>query len=115
MTRCRRRAMPLACCRYGEEIRCLTRSSPCRLTGRCSFRRTNDMEGVGLRLVDLLWHPVGLNPDKVALRIDGKTRTYRALAARVEQLADHLGRAIGPGDRVGLWFHNCASWVESFL
>lgn len=70
----------------------------------------------GLRIVDLLWHGVRLFPDKPALRIDGQERTYRELGARVEALAAQLAAGgIRPGDRVGLWLHNCHSWVESFL
>jgi fatty-acyl-CoA synthase len=73
------------------------------------------MAQTGVRLVDLLWHNVRFYPDKVALRIDGDVRTYRELGNRVEKLIAHLGQFIRPGDRVGLWFHNCHAWVESFL
>lgn len=73
------------------------------------------MRDPGLRIADLLWHDVRLYPDKVALRIDGQARTFGELGARVEALIAQLGTSIRPGDRVGLWFHNCHAWVESFL
>jgi acyl-CoA synthetase (AMP-forming)/AMP-acid ligase II len=69
----------------------------------------------GLRIVDLLWQDVRQFPGKVALRIDGEARSFRELGARVQALAAELGKTIRPGDRVGLWFHNCHAWVESFL
>ncbi|MES3000750.1 MAG: class I adenylate-forming enzyme family protein [Pseudomonadota bacterium] len=68
-----------------------------------------------LRISDLLWHNVRAYPDKPALCIDGKTRTYGELARRVEIVSRELGKIVGPGDRVGLWFHNCFAWVECFL
>lgn len=73
------------------------------------------MAPAGLRLVDLLWHNVRLYPDKVAVRIDGQARTFRELGERTEALVAHLGQFIRPGDRVGLWLHNCHAWVETFL
>jgi len=73
------------------------------------------MVGAGLRVVDLLWHNRRIRPDEIALRIDDGACSWRTLAARVERLAARLARDVGPGDRVGLWFHNCTSWVESFL
>ncbi|MGE0314283.1 MAG: class I adenylate-forming enzyme family protein [Lautropia sp.] len=73
------------------------------------------MGGAGLRLVDLLWHDVAHLPDQVALSIDGRTRTWRELGRRVDQVRQLLGRSIAPGERVGLWFHNSFAWVETFL
>lgn len=68
-----------------------------------------------LRLVDLLWHDARLYPERVALRIDGTERTFAQLAARVQALAAHWSASVQPGQRIGLWFHNCHAWVESFL
>lgn len=73
------------------------------------------MSASGPRLADLLWHNLRMYPDKVALCIDGKPRTYRELAGRVEALVARLSGSLRPGDRIGLWFHNCHAWVESFL
>ena len=68
-----------------------------------------------LRLIDLLWHNVRHHPHQVALRIDGKERTFTELGARVQALAAHWATSIAPGDRIGLWLHNCHAWVECFL
>jgi fatty-acyl-CoA synthase len=69
----------------------------------------------GLRVVDLLWHDARLYPQRVALRIDGVERSFEQLAARVQALAAHWSASVRPGQRIGLWFHNCHAWVESFL
>lgn len=69
----------------------------------------------GPRLIDLLWHNVRLYPDKIALRIDGNARSFRELGRRTLELTRELGSIVQPGDRVGLWFHNCHAWVETFL
>lgn len=68
-----------------------------------------------LRIVDLLWHDARQYPDRVALRIDGAERSYAQLAARVQALAAHWSASVRPGQRIGLWFHNCHAWAESFL
>jgi fatty-acyl-CoA synthase len=68
-----------------------------------------------LRVVDLLWHDARLYPQRVALRIDGVERSFAQLAARVQALAAHWSASVRPGQRIGLWFHNCHAWVESFL
>ena len=69
----------------------------------------------GLRIVDLLWHQAAIKPDHIALNIDGETRTYAQMSARVQNFMGSLATRFKKGDRVGLWFHNCHSWVETFL
>ncbi|MSQ56620.1 MAG: hypothetical protein EXR35_03605 [Limnohabitans sp.] len=69
----------------------------------------------GLRIVDLLWHQATIQSDHIALNIDGQTRTYAQISARVQSLMGFLSARFDKGDRVGLWFHNCHSWVETFL
>ena len=73
------------------------------------------MAKTALRIADLLWHDVRQYPEKVAIRIDGRARSFRELGARVQSLVEHFAARIEPGDRVGLWLHNCHAWVESFL
>ncbi len=73
------------------------------------------MAASGLRIVDLLWHNLRQFPDRTALRIDGESRSWRQLASRVERVMAVLADTVAPGDRIGLWFHNCSSWVETFL
>jgi fatty-acyl-CoA synthase len=69
----------------------------------------------GLRIVDLLRHHAEQTPDRVALRIDGEPRSFLQLHQGVLQVAGRLQTIARPGDRVGLWFHNCFAWVECFL
>ena len=69
----------------------------------------------GLRIVDLLRHHAEQTPNRVALRIDGEARSFVQLERGVERAARRLQSIAGPGDRVGLWFHNCFAWVECFL
>lgn len=69
----------------------------------------------GLRIVDLLRHHAQQTPNRVALRIDGQPRTFLQLAQGVRRAGDRLSEVVKPGDRVGLWFHNCFAWVECFL
>lgn len=68
-----------------------------------------------LRVVDLLWHAARHHPERVAIRIDGVERSFSQLASRVQALVAHWSSTVQPGQRIGLWFHNCPSWVESFL
>jgi acyl-CoA synthetase (AMP-forming)/AMP-acid ligase II len=69
----------------------------------------------GLRIVDLLRHHAEQTPNRVALRIDGEPRSFLQLHQGVLQVAGRLQAIARPGDRVGLWFHNCFAWVECFL
>ena len=69
----------------------------------------------GLRIADLLWHQAAIQPDHIALNIDGRTRTYEQISGRVQSLMGFLSTQFKKGDRVGLWFHNCHSWAETFL
>ena len=69
----------------------------------------------GLRIVDLLRHHAEQTPNRVALRIDGEPRSFLQLHQGVLQVAGRLQTIARPGDRVGLWFHNCFAWVECFL
>jgi fatty-acyl-CoA synthase len=69
----------------------------------------------GLRIVDLLRHHAEQTPNRVALRIDGEPRSFLQLHQGVLQAAGRLQAIARPGDRVGLWFHNCFAWVECFL
>ncbi len=69
----------------------------------------------GLRIVDLLRHHAEQTPNRVALRIDGEPRSFLQLHQGVLQAAGRIQSIARPGDRVGLWFHNCFAWVESFL
>ena len=69
----------------------------------------------GLRIVDLLRHHAEQTPNRVALRIDGEPRSFLQLHQGVLQSAGRLQSIARPGDRVGLWFHNCFAWVECFL
>lgn len=69
----------------------------------------------GLKIVDLLRHHADLTPHRVALRIDGEPRSFVELVAGVERASARLSALVDPGSRVGLWFHNCFAWVESFL
>ena len=69
----------------------------------------------GLRIVDLLRHHAERTPNRVALRIDGEPRSFLQLHQGVLQVAGRLQTIARPGDRVGLWFHNCFAWVECFL
>ena len=69
----------------------------------------------GLRIVGLLRHHAEQTPNRVALRIDGEPRSFLQLHQGVLQAAGRLQAIARPGDRVGLWFHNCFAWVECFL
>ncbi|HYG43969.1 MAG TPA: class I adenylate-forming enzyme family protein [Bordetella sp.] len=53
--------------------------------------------------------------DRIALRIDEDTVTWRDLADLVRHMAQVLGPHVQPGDRVGLWMHNCVEWAALFI
>jgi amino acid adenylation domain-containing protein len=54
-------------------------------------------------LTAALAHTASLDPDRTAVRFNGKDLTYAALLERVERLARTLARhGVEPGDRVGL-------------
>ena len=76
----------------------------------------------GASAVPLLGQTIGENlaetaqrfPDAEALVVchQGIRRTYRELAAEVEEVARGLlGYGLAKGDRVGIWSPNCAEWV----
>jgi fatty-acyl-CoA synthase len=53
-------------------------------------------------------------PEREALVVAHQRRryTYRQLQAEANRLASALLRlGLQPGDRVGIWAHNCAEWV----
>ena len=68
-----------------------------------------------LDLAALLRYNAAHYGDRVALRLDGRELTYRALAAQVDDTMRTLGRHVGPGDRVALWFNNSFNWLASFI
>jgi len=68
-----------------------------------------------LDLATLLRYDTAHFGDRVALRLDGREFTFRALAARVEETMRTLARHVGAGDRVALWFNNSFNWLASFI
>jgi len=68
-----------------------------------------------LDLALLLRHDAGHHGDRIALRLDGRELTYRALAGAVDEAAAVLARRVGAGDRVALWFNNSCNWLVAFL
>lgn len=68
-----------------------------------------------LTLADLLAHNAAHYPTRPALRLDGRSYSYAQLQKAVDEVAQTLKGWVGPGDRVGLWFHNCFNWLASFL
>ncbi|SFN25752.1 AMP-binding protein [Variovorax sp. OV329] len=61
---------------------------------------------------------VGRQPDALALvsRHEGLRFSYRELQAAANQLASALLRTgLEPGDRIGIWSHNNAAWVQMQL
>ncbi|NBS65371.1 MAG: long-chain fatty acid--CoA ligase [Betaproteobacteria bacterium] len=106
--------MRSACCHSPVALRCRIRSGRIRPGRIFAFQRAPDM-AAGLRIVDLLRHHAEQTPNRVALRIDGEPRSFLQLHQGVLQVAGRLQTIARPGDRVGLWFHNCFAWVECFL
>jgi 3-oxocholest-4-en-26-oate---CoA ligase len=55
-------------------------------------------------------------PDREALVVGDRRRTYAALEERANRLANHLGGVgVGPGDHVALYLENCPEYVEAML
>jgi 3-oxocholest-4-en-26-oate---CoA ligase len=55
-------------------------------------------------------------PDREALVVGDRRRTYAALEERANRLANHLtGLGVGPGDHVALYLENCPEYVEAML
>ena len=55
-------------------------------------------------------------PDRTAFVIDGEAISYRNLNRRINKLANALlSLGFKKGDRVGLLFHNCLAYLESYL
>ncbi|HEX6570098.1 MAG TPA: AMP-binding protein [Acidimicrobiales bacterium] len=55
-------------------------------------------------------------PEREALVVGNRRRTYAQLEDRANRLANHLaGRGIGPGDHVALYLENCPEYVEAML
>lgn len=51
-------------------------------------------------------------PDRKFIIADGRTHTYREMAAQVDQVAQGLmALGVQPGDRVALWMSNIWEWV----
>jgi 3-oxocholest-4-en-26-oate---CoA ligase len=55
-------------------------------------------------------------PDREALVVGGRRRSYAQLEERANRLAHHLaGQGVGPGDHVALYLENCPEYVEAML
>ena len=55
-------------------------------------------------------------PDREALVVGDRRRTYAALEERANRLANHLtGLGVAPGDHVALYLENCPEYVEAML
>lgn len=55
-------------------------------------------------------------PDRPALFYEGRTITYRDLAAEVDRLAAGLVKlGIEPGDKVAIWMSNIPQWIAAYF
>ncbi|MDP4836778.1 MAG: acyl--CoA ligase [Burkholderiales bacterium] len=68
-----------------------------------------------MKLSDLLRFNAQRYGDKVALRLNGKSWSFRELHTRVEDFCQTHGTIIGPTDRVALWFNNSINWLTAFI
>jgi fatty-acyl-CoA synthase len=73
------------------------------------------MTELRLDLAALLRYDAAHYPERPALRLDRREITYGQLASAVDEAAQLLGRHVGPGDRVALWFNNSFNWLVSFV
>ena len=71
---------------------------------------------MNLNLADLFETVVDTVPDKLALVADQERLTFAELDQRANRLANHLiQQGLQHGDKVGIYAHNRAQWVESML
>jgi acyl-CoA synthetase (AMP-forming)/AMP-acid ligase II len=68
-----------------------------------------------MKLSDLLRFNAQHYGDKVALRLNGQSWSFRELHARVEDFCQTHGAIIEPTDRVALWFNNSINWLTAFI
>ena len=68
-----------------------------------------------LDLAALLHYDAVHHGERVAIRLEGRELTYRALARAVDEATQTLGAHVAAGDRVALWFNNSFNWVASFI
>jgi acyl-CoA synthetase (AMP-forming)/AMP-acid ligase II len=55
-------------------------------------------------------------PEREALVVGDRRRSYAELEERANRLADHLTReGVGPGDHVALYLENCPEYVEAMI
>jgi long-chain acyl-CoA synthetase len=67
-------------------------------------------------LTQALHRAVQQHPERIAVRFDGRTRTFRAFADRVARLAGALQRlGLQPGDRVAMLSLNSARYLEYLM
>lgn len=70
----------------------------------------------GMTLTDAFVDSLGRFADRVAIRVDGETYTYRELDERSNAVANALvARGVEPGDRVALMMSNCLGYVIADL
>src|SRR6476660_7000693 len=67
-------------------------------------------------IADLIEHVVDRVPDRTALIVGDRRRTYRELDENANRLAYHLAsQGIGPGDHVGIYGFNSHEFVETIF
>ena len=79
------------------------------------FNQTN-VRNLDMNVVDLFEQQVEKSPDAVALRYQGKTRSYAQLNAQANQLANYLSRrGVGPGKIAALLLDRSPEVVVAIL
>ncbi|RIL04469.1 MAG: acyl-CoA synthetase [Proteobacteria bacterium] len=69
---------------------------------------------MGFNLADLWEQAADAFAERECLVANGVRRSYAQLEERANRLAHHLAaHGVGPGDRVGIYAHNCVEWVET--